>query len=239
MRNIVHDLSLCLTPEGRRAFAMADTEEHRTTVDAAGSAAPGTIELPGCVARRKLLVAVLAAGVAGVVNEAVRAQEDAPGADERPQKADLLVFAQGERAGEVIKPDDLPLGGPPAHAWPMDPNTRVVRSGSRLNELLVVRLDPAELDDETRSRAADGIVAYSAICSHAGCPVTAWVKAFDGNKEVFKCVCHNSEYDPRQSAQVVFGPAPRRLAALPLMTVDRSIAVTARFVGKVGAQQGG
>lgn len=218
---------------------MADTDEHPTTVDAAGSATPGTIELAGCVGRRKLLVAAVAAGVGVVVSQSVRAQDDAPGADERPQKADLLVFAQGDRAGEVIKPDDLPLGGPPAHAWPMDPNTRVVRSGSRLNELLVVRLDPAEIDDETRSRAADGIVAYSAICSHAGCPVTAWVKAFDGDKAVFKCVCHNSEYDPRQSAQVVFGPAPRRLAALPLTTVDRSIAVAATFVGKVGAQQGG
>ena len=218
---------------------MANTDEHRTTVDAAGCATPGTSATVGCVARRKLLVAVLAAGVGVVASEVVRAEEDAPGADERPRKADLLVFAQGERAGQVIKSEDLPLGGPPAHAWPMDPDSRVVRSGSRLNELLVVRLDPAELDDETRSRAVDGILAYSAICSHAGCPVTAWVKAFDGDKDVFKCVCHNSEYDPRQSAQVVFGPAPRRLAALPLTTGDRSIAVAATFVGKVGAQQGG
>jgi rieske iron-sulfur protein len=216
---------------------MTEAVERRTTVDAAGSAAPGTIEFPECVARRRLLVAALAAGI-GIAVSPVRAQEDAPGADERPQKADLLVFAEGDRAGEVIKPDDLPLGGPPVHAWPMDPRTRVVRSGSRLNELLVVRLDPAEIDDDTRLRAADGIVAYSAICSHAGCPVTEWVKAEAFDKEVFKCACHNSEYDPRQSAEVVFGPAPRRLAALPLTTVDRSIAVAAMFVGKVGVQQG-
>jgi rieske iron-sulfur protein len=120
----------------------------------------------------------------------------------------------------------------------MDPETKVVRKGSRLNELLVVRLNPAELDDDTRQRAADGIVAYSAICSHAGCPVTAWVKGAQGDKDVLKCVCHNSEYDPRQSGQVVFGPAPRRLAALPLAAADGSIAVAAKFVGKVGAQAG-
>ena len=35
------------------------------------------------------------------------------------------------------------------HAWPKDPKTSVVRNGSRLNEILVIRLDPAELDDET------------------------------------------------------------------------------------------
>ena len=166
------------------------------------------------------------------------ADEDQPGSDERPQKADVLVFSEGEHAGEVIKPQDLKLGGPPVHAWPRDSKTSVVRKGSRLNELLVVRLDPAELDDDTRSRAADGIVAYSAICSHAGCPVTAWVKGASGDKDVLKCVCHNSEFDPRHSAQVVFGPAPRRLAALPLATADGSLTIAAAFVGKVGQQAG-
>jgi rieske iron-sulfur protein len=108
-----------------------------------------------------------------------------------------------------------------------------------LNEVLIMRLDPAELDDETRAHSADGIVAYSAICSHAGCPVTAWVKGAAGDHDVFKCVCHNSEYDPRHSAEVVFGPAPRRLAALPLAIADGSLTVAAAFAGKVGAQQAG
>jgi rieske iron-sulfur protein len=94
------------------------------------------------------------------------------------------------------------------------------------------------MDDDTRSHAADGIVAYSAICAHAGCPVTGWEKQEEGEKDVFKCPCHNSEYDPRQGAEVVFGPAPRRLAALPLAIADGSLTVSAPFVGKVGAQQG-
>jgi Rieske Fe-S protein len=150
----------------------------------------------------------------------------------------VLVFSEGEHAGQSIRPQDLNVGGPFVRAWPKDPKTSVVRKGSRLNEVLVVRLDPAELDDETRSRAADGVVAYSAICAHAGCPVTAWMKAATGDKDVFKCVCHNSEFDPRLSAQVVFGPAPRRLAALPLAMTDGSLTVAATFVGKVGQQAG-
>ena len=136
-------------------------------------------------------------------------------------------------------PQDLKLGGPPLRAWPKDPKTSVIRKGSRLNEILVVRLDPAELDDATRSHAADGIVAYSAICAHAGCPVTAWVKEEAGDKDVFKCVCHNSEYDPRQGAEVVFGPAPRRLAALPLVIADGSLTVAAhiRWKGRCPASR--
>jgi Rieske Fe-S protein len=54
---------------------------------------------------------------------------------------------------------------------------------------------------------------------------------------VLKCPCHNSEFDPRASAQVVFGPAPRRLAALPLAVSGDSLTVAAPFAGKVGASQ--
>src|SRR5258705_7481198 len=132
--------------------------------------------------RRALILTTLAAGACIAASKAAAAGEDQPGSDERPQKADVLVFSEGEHVGEVIKTEDLKLGGPPVRAWPKDPKTSVVRKGSRLNELLVVRLDPAELDDETRTRAADGIIAYSAICSHAGWPITAWVKAATGDK---------------------------------------------------------
>jgi rieske iron-sulfur protein len=189
--------------------------------------------------RRTLILTALATAASAAASKPAAADEDQPGSDERPQKSDVLVFSEGEHADEIITPQDLKLGGPPVHAWPKDPKTSVIRKGSRLNEVLVVRLDPAELDDETRSRSADGIVAYSIICSHAGCPVTAWGKGATDDKDVFKCVCHNSEYDPRQSAQVVFGPAPRRLAALPLATADGSLTVAATFAGKVGAQQAG
>jgi rieske iron-sulfur protein len=190
--------------------------------------------------RRALILTALAAGACIAASKAAAAGEDQPGSGERPQKADVLVLSEGEQAGKSIQPQDLKLGGPPLRAWPKDPKTSVIRNGSRLNEVLVVRLDPAELDDETRARSADGIIAYSAICSHAGCPITAWVKAATGDKdkEVLKCVCHNSEFDPRHSAQVVFGPAQRRLAALPLAAADGSLVVAATFVGKVGQQAG-
>jgi len=187
--------------------------------------------------RRTFILAALVTGVAA--SAALADDEDPPGSDERPRKGDVLVFSDGERSGEIIKPQDLKLGGPPVRAWPKDPITSVVRKGSRLNEILVLRLDPAELDDDTRVRSPDGFVAYSAICSHAGCPVTAWVQGAFGDKDILKCFCHNSEYDPRQSAKVVFGPAPRRLAALPLAATDGWITVAGTFVGKVGAQQAG
>ncbi|OKO75497.1 Rieske 2Fe-2S domain-containing protein [Bradyrhizobium sp. AS23.2] len=189
--------------------------------------------------RRTLLLRALATTACLGCSTQARADEDPPGSDERPQKGDLLVFSEGEQEGKLVTAADLPAGGPPVHAWPKDPKTSVVRSASRLNEILIIRLDPAELDEQTKARAVDGIVAYSAICTHAGCPVTAWVKSDVGDKEVFKCMCHNSEYDPRAGAQVVFGPAPRRLAALPLALADGSLSVAGNFIGKVGGAQPG
>lgn len=189
--------------------------------------------------RRAILLGALASTACLGCSARARAGEDPPGSDERPQKGDVLVFSEGDQEGKLVTAADLPAGGPPLHAWPKDPKTSVVRSASRLNEILIIRLDPAELDEQTKARAVDGILAYSAICSHAGCPVTAWVKSDAGDKDVFKCMCHNSEYDPRAGAQVVFGPAPRRLAALPLALADGALSVAGNFIGKVGGAQPG
>jgi len=189
--------------------------------------------------RRSLLATTLAACASLAASRHASADDDKPGSSDRPQKDDLLVATAGAQARKVIKPSDLKLNGPPVHAWPKDPKTEVIRSGSRLNEILLIKLDPAELDDDTRSRAVDGIVAYSAICTHAGCPVSAWVKGETSDKNVLKCTCHNSEYDARASAQVVFGPAPRRLPALPLAISGDSLTVAGPFAGKVGVQQSG
>jgi rieske iron-sulfur protein len=187
--------------------------------------------------RRSILLTALATGACLATKSA--AAEDQPGSNERPQTGDLLVVSEGAHEGDVITPGDLKLGGPPQRAWPKDPKTSVIRNGSRLNEILVIKLEASELDDATRARAADGIIAYSAICTHAGCLVSEWVRAAQGEQNVLKCPCHNSEFDPRQGAEVVFGPAPRRLAALPLAIADGSLTVAGSFAGRVGVPQGG
>ena len=153
----------------------------------------------------------------------------------RPQPNDRLVFARGDRKGQLITLTDLPAGGPPLTAYPMDPTSRVVRDDSRLNQLLLVRLDPTSLNGDTRERAADGIVAYSAVCTHTGCDVGDWQPA----SSTIKCPCHFSEFDLKESARVLNGPAPRRLPALPLKVVDGAPTVAGGFVGRPGFDTGG
>jgi rieske iron-sulfur protein len=163
------------------------------------------------------------------------AEGDDPARSARPRAGDLLVFFEGDRAGQAIKPADLKLGGPPALAWPMDPNSKTLRDGSRFNQVLLIRLDPSALESDEKPHAAEGIVGFSAICTHAQCTVAGWV----ADKQVFQCPCHQSRYDPKNGARVVFGPAPRPLPALPLKLDGGSLLVAGPFIGRIGMARPG
>jgi rieske iron-sulfur protein len=188
----------------------------------------------GChlpMSRREVLAAatVLGAPVLSYFvlgDQAAVAPAIAEPADERPKEGDVLVAA-GAATPDGLSPNDI---AGPVIAWPMDPTARVIRNGSRLNKVLLVRLDPATLVGATRERAADGVVAYSAICPHAGCEVDGWID----EQRILECPCHNSKYNPREGAAIVEGPTTRGLAALPLKIVDGKLVVARPFIGRLG-----
>ena len=60
--------------------------------------------------------------------------------------------------------------------------------------------------------------------------------AVAGRGEDVKCPCHDSEFDPKDGARVVTGPAPRRLP-LPLKIVDGVLMAAGGFAGRVGFKQ--
>ena len=134
---------------------------------------------------------------------------------------------------EPLKPDDLQLDGKQTFAWPMDPVAKTVRNGSRLNKVLLLRLDPESFDPETKERTVEGVVGYSAICPHTGCDVTNW----HPDSHLLECPCHYSMYNPKEEAKVVSGPSPRRLPALPLKIADVRLVVAKAFIGRPGFQQ--
>jgi len=187
-----------------------------------------------CPARRDVLLLVVGVGLGLGTSGRANAQ-DAGARRARPQPDDRFVFAGGPRKNELLTLDDLPPGGPPAVTYPMDPILKIVRDESRLNQVLLVRLDPSGLNRDTRARAAEGIVGYSAVCTHTGCDAWDWQPAAG----VVKCPCHFSEFDLKNSAQVLNGPAPRRLPALPLKIVDGAPVVGGAFIGRPGFESGG
>jgi len=185
--------------------------------------------------RRRVLRLALGVGLC-LPGARLATAQDGDARTARPQPNDRFVFARGPRTGEAITLADLPAGGPPLIAFPIDPFSKTIRDGSRLNEVLLVRLESTDFSAETRARAADGtVVAYSAVCTHTGCDEWDWQRA----SGTIKCPCHFSEFDLKDSARVMNGPAPRRLPALPLTIVDGVPVVVGGFVGRPGFEAGG
>lgn len=83
--------------------------------------------------------------------------------------------------------------------------------------VLLMRLRPEELNEaeDRKSWSYNGIVAYSKVCTHVGCPVAL----YEQNTHHLLCPCHQSQFDVANHAAVIFGPAARPLPQLPI-TVD-------------------
>jgi len=135
-----------------------------------------------CYGRRAVLGPVLGLALAPLLVGVARAEDEPEKTDAArlpPQPGDRLVFLTGPNKGQVVRLDNLAMGGPQVQVFPAGPDG-TVRNGTPLNLVILARFDPAELSDETRERAAEGVVAYSAVCTHQACPVNMWSKARDG-----------------------------------------------------------
>jgi len=182
-------------------------------------------------ARRRVLCAGVALGFGACMATAGLA-EDNPAAA-RPKAGDLLVrFGNADPA--PLTPDDVAAGSKQIFAWAMDPVDHTVRNGSRLNGVLLIRLDPQDMSAETRGRSATGVLAYSAICPHNGCEVTEWIPA----EQSLYCPCHASKFEPRDAGKVLDGPAPKALPALPLTLSDGKLVVAQPFTARITFEQG-
>ena len=106
------------------------------------------------------------------------------------------------------------------------------------SQVIVLRVAPELLTDRTvAAGAVDGWVAYSKICTHAGCSV-GLLGVDNRQPQVVRelvCPCHQSSFDPLDAAKPVGGPAPRSLPQLPLAVDDEGYLVAAdAFAGPVG-----
>lgn len=108
------------------------------------------------------------------------------------------------------------------------------------SSLVVVRLDPSKLrlPAARAGWAPGGILAFSKICTHAGCAVALYRKPTFPvlePKPALVCPCHYSTFDPYTGGTVIYGPAGRPLPQLPLM-VDGAghLRAAGNFSARVG-----
>ncbi|MCG7526119.1 Rieske (2Fe-2S) protein [Streptomyces sp. OfavH-34-F] len=77
--------------------------------------------------------------------------------------------------------------------------------------LMIVRIEPDDIKDKReREWAHEGIVAFSKICTHVGCPISL----YEQQTHHVLCPCHQSTFDLSDGARVIFGPAGHALPQL-------------------------
>lgn len=196
----------------------------------AGLAAGGTDDDLCAVGRRSVLQGLAFSCCAVASALAASAPADAqskPG--QRPEPGHRFAFMTGDKEGELVTPDDVKIGEQPLLVYPMDAETGDVLA-SRANLLILMRVPEEELDPSTAPHAAEGVVAYSAICTHEGCPISGQHE----NPRLAVCNCHGSTFDVGNNGVVVQGPAVRRLAMLPVTITDGALVVAGKLNGPIG-----
>jgi ubiquinol-cytochrome c reductase iron-sulfur subunit len=150
-----------------------------------------------------------------------------------PQDGQLKRLAR-DPDGTPIKASDVTIGS----AFHVIPEGLNELHEGKLNEkakavVLLMRLDPESLNPSPGREdwGYNGIVAYSKICTHVGCPVAL----YEQQTHHLLCPCHQSTFDLTQECKVIFGPASRPLPQLPIAVDDEGYLVaTSDFKEPVG-----
>lgn len=191
------------------------------TLDRGGSQTPGIV-------RRTLLFAGLTLGAALVVPirslllpsspHPGKALETTPWkrGDRMVTREGVLVLATDVEVGSILTV--FPEGFPTA-----DDATAVL-----------IRLDPRDLrrpGATSAQGAAGGLVAFSKLCTHAGCPVGL----YEQTTHQLLCPCHQTIFDVIRGAVPIAGPAGRPLPQLPLrINAQGYVEADGGFDGQVG-----
>ncbi|HEX2149171.1 MAG TPA: Rieske 2Fe-2S domain-containing protein [Actinomycetota bacterium] len=124
--------------------------------------------------------------------------------------------------GQLVKATDLAVEG----VLTVFPEGQTDQADS---QTVLIRVNPSQLASEEGT--AEGLIAYSKICTHAGCPVGLYRVA---THDLF-CPCHQSTFDVLDGAKPIAGPATRALPQLPIEVDEEGyIVATDDFSEPVG-----
>ncbi len=141
--------------------------------------------------------------------------------------------------GTPIRPEDVSVGGQMT-AFPGIPHGATNEWADSPVLLIHLRQEDADrLRASIQSTPADqkpvegmweNFVAYSKICTHAGCPASL----YEQQTNRLLCPCHQSQFLITDQAKPIFGPATRRLPMLPLELEDEVLVAKSDFLEAVG-----
>ena len=124
-----------------------------------------------------------------------------------------------------IKLSDIPVGAAiaavPADLPEVEEETGTLNARAKAS-IIVVRMLPSEIQTQQNDDwGVDGVLAFSKICTHVGCPIGL----YEQQTHHLLCPCHQSTFDLSDSGNVVFGPAARQLPQLAIAVDDEGYLV--------------
>ena len=141
--------------------------------------------------------------------------------------ADVRVMTDAPEP-RPLRPSDLEIGSL-VNAMPETFEDLPEEGPERLNArakspVIVVRMLPEEINAASgrENWSVEGILAYSKICTHVGCPINL----YEQTTHNLLCPCHQSMFDVADNGKVIFGPAARNLPQLPLTVDDEGYLVS-------------
>lgn len=180
------------------------------------------------IRRRRLLKLLVAAGVAmfgAMFISLLRSLGKTPN-----DELFAIVWKKGQRLmtqdGKPVNVDTLPTGSS-ITVFPED------SVGDERAQTVLIHVNEGllQLPEGREQWAPRGYVAYSRVCTHAGCPVGL----FESKQNLLLCPCHQSTFDVLRAAQPTGGPAARPLPQLPLYAdSDGTLRAGGRFSATPG-----
>ncbi|HEX3614545.1 MAG TPA: Rieske 2Fe-2S domain-containing protein [Sporichthyaceae bacterium] len=127
-----------------------------------------------------------------------------------PKRRQLVQANSGAR----VRPEDMEAGS----LMSIHPGGgEITQEELAKAAVMIIRMRPEEvLNQAEANKGYQGIMAFSKICSHAGCPLGL----YEHSTHHMLCPCHQSTFDLAKGGKVIFGPAARNLPQLAI-TVDK------------------
>ncbi|MDT0344677.1 cytochrome bc1 complex Rieske iron-sulfur subunit [Streptomyces litchfieldiae] len=131
------------------------------------------------------------------------------------KKGSLII---NESTLQPLRPEDITVGSL-TQAMPegLDPHAEDFHAEIAKAAVMLVRLEPEDIKDPRSAEwGHEGILCYSKICTHIGCPATL----YEQQTHHALCPCHQSTFDLADGARVLFGPAGHPLPQLRITVND-------------------
>jgi ubiquinol-cytochrome c reductase iron-sulfur subunit len=210
-----------ISEERHPAVSSADDREEVLADLQAGIAQS---ELP----RRKLIGTTLKVALPALALPALVTLLDMgpwPGPGTRAATIEKTIWAEGvhlvtDVTYKRIKASDLVVGelvnAAPENIKDLQHDAAAMAAAVAKAAIIIVKMDPStiKIPDSRKDWQINGVLCYSKICTHVGCPISLW----EQTTHHLLCPCHQSTFDLGNSGVVVFGPAARSLPQLPVTT---------------------